>query len=149
MGTHVGQTALNFTLLDQDGRPVSLYDYEGLVILMDFSYLDCTGCVDQAMHGEQLYQTYRSRGFVILTLLIYGNEGGPATVEDCEEWADMFGLTHPILADTMQEVWHLYNDTGFTPLSLIIDRNMVIRYKDTGYNPTVENQFRAIIETLL
>ena len=78
-----------------------------------------------------------------------GNQGGQPTWEDCREWADLFGITAPILADERQEAWALYDDTGFSPLSLIMDRNMIIRYKDTGYDTSVEQRFRAMIENLL
>jgi hypothetical protein len=105
--------------------------------------------VDQARAAEQLFQTYRSRGFVYITVLMIGNEGGPPTVEDCREWADLFGISAPILADEIQEVWNLYDDMGFTPLTLIMDRNMIIRYKAVGYDSSVERQFRALIENLL
>ena len=40
LGTRLGQQAVNFTLRDQNNRDVSLYDFRGLVILLDFSFLD-------------------------------------------------------------------------------------------------------------
>jgi hypothetical protein len=36
-GTHVGERALDFTLYDQSGNEVSLHDYWGSVVLIDFS----------------------------------------------------------------------------------------------------------------
>lgn len=40
VGTQLGQQAVNFTLPDQNNLLVSLYDYSGLVVLIQFSHLD-------------------------------------------------------------------------------------------------------------
>lgn len=32
----VGDTAADFTLFDSDGNPVSLYDYKGTIVLINF-----------------------------------------------------------------------------------------------------------------
>ena len=132
-GTRVGERATNFTLRDQDGRQVSLYDYEGQVILLDISAMWCPPCRDEARDAMALYSANKEHGFVILTVLMDDEMQRPPDQQDCRRWASAFRLTFPVLADTSRSVWRNYDDNGGVPLNMVIDRNMVIRYKRAGY----------------
>jgi peroxiredoxin len=146
VGTRVGDIAADFTLLDQNGQPVSLSDYRGQVILLDLSTMWCTYCQIEASTAEQLYQQYRSQGFVMMNALFANYKGGPITVENCEEWAEFYKISFPILADVSQAVYDTYNELNAIPLNIVIDRDFIIRYKATGYNETA---IRATIENYL
>lgn len=52
---------------------------------------------------------------------------------DAADWADQFGLSFPILDDNDGVLWERY-DGYYIPLNLVLDRNMVIRYRDSGYD---------------
>ena len=52
---------------------------------------------------------------------------------DAAEWADQFGISFPILDDNDRTIWDHY-EANYIPLNVILDRNMVIRYKDSGYD---------------
>ncbi len=54
-------------------------------------------------------------------------------IEECKEWADYFGLSFPVLADTTEAVYDTYRlaDSG-RPLYVLIDRSMVVQYRGTG-----------------
>jgi peroxiredoxin len=118
-GASIGEIAADLTALDQTGQPVSLYSYFGKVILIDFSADWCSGCQAEAAKLESLYQTYRDRGFEVLTVLV---EGSPAV------WATLYGLSFPVLDDSSQALWGIYGDY-YLPLNIVLDRNMTIRYK--------------------
>lgn len=148
-GTKIGQRAENFTLLDQNGNQVSLHDYIGKVILLDLSTMWCSPCQAEAAEAEELYQAYKLRGFIILSVLCQDYIGGPPATSDCKAWANLYGLTFPVLADNNVNVWNLYDDEGYIPLNLIIDKKMVIQYKDAGYEPAIKESFIQIIEELL
>ena len=145
-GVHIGEKAINFTLLDQNGNEVSLHDYEGKVILLDFSTMWCGPCKTEAAHAEELYQRYKDRGFIILTVLFQDYSGNQISIEDCKTWSETYGLTIPVLADINLQAWNQYDDEGYVPLNLVIDKNLIIRYKQTGFNPSAIEQ---MIETLL
>jgi hypothetical protein len=78
------------------------------------------------------------------------NYGGQApTIQDCKGWADMFGITFPVLADVGKTAWNLYKDSSYVPLIMIIDRKMVIQYKEPGYNETIAQTLENKIKELL
>jgi glutathione peroxidase len=58
-------TPLKFTLKDIDGKDVNLADYKGKVVMIVNVASKC-GFTPQYKGLEQLYQTYKDKGFVVL-----------------------------------------------------------------------------------
>jgi peroxiredoxin len=123
-GSTVGALAADFSAVNQSGQSVSLYSNFGKVVLIDFSADWCGPCRDEAGRAEALYQTHKSKGFEIVTILI---SGSPAV------WASTYGLTFPVLDDTAESLWGIYGE-GYIPLNIVLDRNMTIRYKTAGFD---------------
>ena len=128
-GLQVGTPAPDFTLPDQNGRPVSLSDYRGKNVVLAFYPLDWSpGCSDQL----SLYQAELSEieqfdaqilGVSVDSIYSHG------------AWAAVRGITFPLLADfnPRGQVARLYNvmreSDGFSERALyLIDREGVIRY---------------------
>jgi len=116
----VGDTARDFTAVDQNGQTVSLYSYRGQVVFIDFSTDWCGFCRVEAPMLEALYQEYKGQGFQALTILVEGS----ATA-----WASTFNVTHPVLQDYSRAISGPYRLQAY-PLNVILDRNMIIRYKE-------------------
>jgi peroxiredoxin len=123
-GAEVGTTAADFAALDQNGHFVSLYADLGSVVLIEFSADWCGSCRAEAAKLEALYQTYKDRGFQVLTVLVDGSAAA---------WASEFGLTTPVVEDTTRSLWSLYGG-GWLPVNIVLDRTMVIRYKEIDYD---------------
>jgi hypothetical protein len=41
-----------------------------------------------------------------------------------------------VLDDTSEKLWAIYGE-GYIPLNIVLDRNMTIRYKESGYSESV------------
>ncbi len=132
-GTRLGQKALDFTLTDQNGKKVSLHDYEGKVILLDITAAWCPPCRAEADDSMRMYRANEAEGFVIVSVLVESENREPATPSDARRWADAYGITYPVLADTDRWVWNRYNEKNAFPLNLIIDRDLVIKFKRVGF----------------
>ena len=64
----------------------------------------------------------------------------------CEEWAETFGLSYPIVDDDSTFTLVDLVGVNYVPWNVIIDHNMTIRYSDGFFNETVIAQ---IIDELL
>ena len=62
----VGQAAPPISGADVDGHPMSLADFQGKVVLVDFWATWCPPCVAAIPSMSALERKYRDRGFVIL-----------------------------------------------------------------------------------
>ncbi len=135
-GSKVGTVAADFTAVDNKGQPVSLYSYFGQVVYMDWAADWCGPCAEQAVTAEGLFQTFKSQGLQMLTLLISGSTS---------VWATTYGLTFPVLDDHEETIGAIFDDY-FLPLNIVLDRNMTIRYRFAG---TDENGIKAAIRKYL
>lgn len=123
-----GQPAPDFTLTGLDGRPVSLADYRGKVVLVNFWATWCPTCVTEMPDYEQVYRQF-SPDFVVLGVNL---QESPAQVE---KYAAGLGLSFPVLLDADGQVTNRqYRVTGM-PGSFIINRDGVIFYRHAGPMP--------------
>jgi peroxiredoxin len=137
----------NFQLIDQGGNHVELYDFEGDVILLDFSTMWCRVCKDVAEHTQELHDKYDP--FSIITILTEDTGGNTPTVDQLMEWADEYGITtSPVLSgdDTVlgtdPDTWNVVG----TPSFFLIDKDFHLRIVHPGWN---EDTITEEIEMLL
>jgi peroxiredoxin len=121
-GLRVGSLAPDFTLSMLNGKRVSLSDYRGKVVMLNFWYATCPGC-SQEMAGMQKFyaaQQVTGKSFVILGVNILDDE------QTAMQFVQQHGLTFPIVLDQKQQVLTLYN-VNDTPTSYFIDSKGAIR----------------------
>ncbi|MBF7097657.1 TlpA family protein disulfide reductase [Alkalibacter mobilis] len=118
--------APEFDLSDLNGNTVSLSDFKGRYVFLNFWASWCGPCKEEMPDMEQIHQTY---GDEIEILAV--NLGEDENV--AEGFRDDYGLTFKILLDQKKEVAMTYQVTGI-PTSYFIDKEGNIAY---GYMGTM------------
>lgn len=86
------QPAVDFTLPDLDGRMVSLSDYEGQVVIVNFWATWCVPCREEIPDFIELQSEYGADGFTILGISI-----DTIDVAEVKEFAVEYKINYPVL----------------------------------------------------
>lgn len=140
----VGHVAPDFTLKTLDGTTVRLSDLRGQkVVLINFWATWCPPCRLEMPTMQQIYTEYRTRGFEILAVNIESDAG-----KEIGDFVKELRLTFPILLDPDMKVTRRFRIIGL-PVSVLIDRQGVIRAKEIGYHDWTSKTSRKLVEALL
>lgn len=126
-GMNEGDVPANFTLTDQHGDDVSLYQFTGKIVVLDVYAEWCPPCRENAPHGEELWLAGGGE-IVLLASMQEDVDYSPASAEGIARWVEDFELTHPVLADS-ENVNRAYAASGF-PTYVVIGRDMTILRAD-------------------
>jgi len=144
--TGPGAQATDFTLRDTDGKQVRLSDFLGKqVVMVDFWATWCVPCEAELPHLEQLYQSNKDRGFVVLGVAM----DGPETIAQVGPFARRYNLSFPVLLDEETKVVNVYNPKRTAPLSVLIDRNGKIVRVRSGFSAGDEKLIADDVSSLV
>ncbi len=121
----VGAPAPDFTLADLSGTQVSLSDFKGQVVLLNFWATWCPPCKLEMPTLQQHYVDFKDQGLVVV-----GVEAGEPKAE-VQAFAAEQRLTFPILADEKSAVTDQYRVLAL-PTTFVIDRQGVIVRQHRG-----------------
>ena len=119
VGTKLGDTAPDLTLADLTGERVSLSDYRGQPVMINFWAVWCGFCRVELPEMQAVYEEYADRGFVILAVDVQEERSL------VQPFVDELGLTFPVLLDGKSEVTRSYQVRGL-PTSYFVDQNGVV-----------------------
>lgn len=122
-----GKQAPQFALTSLEGKKVSLADYKGRPVLVNFWATWCGPCKVEMPWFEEFRKQYQAQGFEILGLADDVDAGKDAI----SKVAQKAGVTYPILL-TDGKVQDAYGGLDVLPMSFYIDRNGVIVEQTAG-----------------
>ena len=61
-----GQSAPDFSTTDLDSKPISLQQYRGKVVLLDFWAVWSGFCIGEMLRVKKIYDTYKDQGFDVI-----------------------------------------------------------------------------------
>jgi thiol-disulfide isomerase/thioredoxin len=128
-----GKQAPGFTLMTLDGKKVSLSDYKGRPVLVNFWATWCGPCKVEMPWFEEFRKQYASQGFEILGL----TDDVEVGKEKIAKVSEKIGVTYPILM-TDGKVQEAYGGLDVLPVSFYVDRNGKIVVQTAGLGPKDE-----------
>jgi DsbE subfamily thiol:disulfide oxidoreductase len=135
--------APDFTLSRPDGSKVSLKDYRGKVVFLNFWATWCPSCRTEMPDMEKLYREFKGKGFEIVAVNVKDKR------DDAMKFVSNMKLTYPIMLDPQGEVGLLYGAWGM-PATYLIDRNGVVLARLWGpaewHSPAARNLIKALVE---
>ncbi len=111
----IGEEAPDFTLEDLEGNEVSLKDYRGKIVLVNFWATWCPPCRKEMPDLDKIYLENKDDDFVVLAV-----NGGEAA-KDVKKFIDDNGYSFPVLLDKDVSVGMNYN-VAFIPTSFMVNK---------------------------
>lgn len=110
------QSLRRWKLADLDGKPVSLADFKGKVVILDFWATWCAPCRDEIPGFVELQKKFADKGHVVVGISL--DQEGAALVQ---KFVKQHGVTYPVVLGN-QEVAAAYDGIDALPTTFIIDR---------------------------
>ncbi|HJR75632.1 MAG TPA: TlpA disulfide reductase family protein [Nitrospiraceae bacterium] len=123
----VGKAAPDFRLPDLNDKEVSLSDYRGKVVFLNFWATWCKPCREEMPSMEVLYKNFEKDGLVVLAVSI----DRVTTKKEIPPFVKSLNLTFPVLVDSWGQTDKRYKLMG-VPETYIIDRDGMLREKVIG-----------------
>lgn len=133
--------APQFKLPDINGNQVSLSDFDGKVVILDFWATWCPPCVKEVPHFVELYDEYKEQGFEMVGISL--DAGG---ANDVKPFVEKMNVNYTMLIGN-QDVTKEYGGIGGIPTTFVIDKAGQIRQKYVGYREKAvfENDIKMLL----
>ena len=138
----IGQPAPDFALRSLDNENLRLSEHLGEVVVVNFWATWCGPCRQEMPLLDEMYGKYRLAGLVLFSVNI------DDTQDRAIEMARTLKVSYPVLFDTRKEVARAYQ-IGTMPVTVLIDREGVVRYVSEGYKPGYEKRYTDQLRELL
>ena len=123
----IGKSAPDFSSTDINGNPITLKDYRGKVVLLDFWATWCGPCIAEMPNVKKIYNTHKDMGFVVIGISLDNDASEVCDfLKECElPWRQIFDGQDGHLKK-------LFQIRGIPSLWLIDREGKVISYKTRG-----------------
>lgn len=138
-----GKNATDFTLRDLEGRDISLSDFHGKPVLLNFWATWNIPYRTEMPSMERLHREYKEKGLVILAVSV--DRGSP---EKIKKFIKELKLTFPILFDPAGKTFRTYKVYAI-PTTFLIDKYGIIAYKFIGEKDWASKESKELIDRIL
>jgi thiol-disulfide isomerase/thioredoxin len=121
-----GKPAPAFTLVNLEGKKVSLSDYKGRPVLVNFWATWCAPCKLEMPWFEEFRGKYSGQGFEIL-----GIAEDDAGKDEIAKAVKKVNVSYPILL-TDGKVAPAYGGVDYLPMSFYVDRSGIVEIETSG-----------------
>jgi thiol-disulfide isomerase/thioredoxin len=134
--------APQFSLDARGGSKISLAQYRGQVVMLNFWASWCGPCRQEMPLLESIYKKYNKMGFTLIGVNVEPDS------KAAEGFLKQTPVSFPVIYDKDSTVSKAYDVSGM-PSTVIIDRKGNIRVLHRGYKPGDENEYLDSIRALV
>ncbi len=137
----VGELAPDFQLPNLEGQSISLSDFRGEPVLVNFWASWCLPCRFEIPFIQEVYEEWSASGLVVLAI----NKG--ESLSTAKDFMQSYNLSFPALLDINQDVALEYNIRSI-PTTFFIDKDGIIQAIKVGpflSKAEIENSLSKII----
>jgi thiol-disulfide isomerase/thioredoxin len=125
VGVNVGELAPDFSLADLDGNQISLSDFRGETVFVNFWATWCPPCRAEMPEMEAIYQEYKNKDVVIIGIDVRETKG------EVLQYVQANGYNWTFVLDTTGAVTGTYKVPAI-PTSFFINREGIIQTVNIG-----------------
>ena len=123
----IGEIASDFVLKDMEGKEVTLKDFNGKVVFINFWATWCSPCKKEFPELNRFYDTYKDNDLIVLAV---NSDLKKGSVED---FLTKYPAKMTVLLDPGAKIVGSYGPRAM-PTSYIIDRKGVVRFIHFGFD---------------
>lgn len=135
------QANLKFSFKDTDGKKVSLSQFKGKVIILDFWATWCVPCKAEIPGFIELQKKYGGKGLQIIGLSVDDSQSV------AKKYVTEMKMNYPVLlAEGKEDILKAYDPIPSIPVSIIIDRDgkIVARHLGIAAMDVFEKEIAAL-----
>lgn len=132
-----------FTLNDIDGKSVSLDDYKGKIVFVNFWATWCPPCRAEIPDFVRLIDKYGDKGFDILGISV----DNPKDYKKIPGFMDQYKMNYTVLLDEIGQVNSMYGGIQSIPTTFVLDREGKALGRIIGARSF--DQFEGILKQIL
>lgn len=146
----VGDKAPSFSTTDNKGNPISLIDFEGKIVLLDFWAGWCVPCLEIHPELKELYKTYHPKGFEIIGVSFDKDEESwhKSIAKENIEWNHVFvGMSNYKKNNSISKKYYIQP----IPAYILIDKKgyIIERYLAAGNHQKDMEDLKKDLKRLL
>jgi thiol-disulfide isomerase/thioredoxin len=140
-GLEVGRKAPSFSLMDLNGHQVTLDQFKGRVVMLDFWATWCGPCRQSMPALENLQKEFHDN----LSLLAINLKESP---DEVRNYVNLRKIQSLVLLDVDGKVGQAYQSSSI-PMQVLVDQQGIVRHVQIGFAPSVQQELRSEISKLL